>query len=287
MDEKKSIKVSLGTVICIFIIFILIIVICGMYFYYNNKNNTVVSNDKENNVVENIVSNGKENNLSSEKIMEKQSIKIDDSKELIYDANYSYKNFSNESYYSQNMGKTYSLKDINLPYININSEDASKANKEIKTLFEELAKFFEEEYTNTKTWYNIASYKTYTKGNLLSILITVETGGTDVEQYKYYAYNFNLDTSKLYSYEETYKLAGFNPNNIDGKVEEAIKKSERITSFNENIASYIEKSIKNYNNSVKDKSIKYFIDGNNELNVIVKIEIPVGREEFDTIIKVK
>ena len=39
---------------------------------------------------------------------------------------------------------------------------------------QELAENFEQEYKNTKTWYNIASYKTYTKGNLLSILITVE-----------------------------------------------------------------------------------------------------------------
>ena len=53
------------------------------------------------------------------------------------------------------------------------------------------------------------------------------------------------------------------------------------------MTTYIEKSIKNYTNSVKDKSIKYFIAGNNELNIIVKIEVPVGREEFDTIIKVK
>lgn len=48
MEEKNSVKVSLGTAICIFIIFILIIVICGMYFYYNNKNTTIVSNEKEN-----------------------------------------------------------------------------------------------------------------------------------------------------------------------------------------------------------------------------------------------
>ena len=138
-----------------------------------------------------------------------------------------------------------------------------------------------------KTWYNIASYKTYIKDNLLSILIMVESGGTDVEQYKYYTYNFNLDTLKEYSYEEAYKLAGFNSSNIDAMVEEAIKKSERITQFEEDITTYIEKSINNYINSVEDKSIKYFIDENNELNVIVKIELPIGRGEFDTIIKIK
>lgn len=287
MDEKKSIKVSLGTVICIFIIILLIIALVGMYFYYNNKNSVdknVISTKAENSIN---TDENSSNKIASNESTEKQSIKIDDSKDLVYDANYSYKNFSNESYYSQNMNKTYSLKDINVPYINIKSEEVSNANKEIKALFEDLAKFFEQEYNDTKTWYNIASYKTYIKGNLLSVVITVEAGGTDVEQYKYYTYNFNLDTLKPYSYEEAYKLAGFNSNNIDTKVEDAIKECDRIAEFKEDITTYTEKSIKNYTNSVKDKSIKYFIDENNGLNVIVKIELPVGIGEFDTIIKVK
>lgn len=271
MEEKKTIKVSLGTAICIFIILLLLISIVIMC--YSNKNKDVSDEDKT--------------SVSSKNLTKKSNIKIDDNRDLIYDANYLYKNFSDESYYSENMEREYSLKDINLPYININSEDANKANKEIEKLFEKLAEFFEQEYKDTKTWYNVASYKTYTKGNLLSILITVESGGTDVEQYKYYTYNFNLSTLKMYSYEEIYKLAGFTSNNIDEKVEEAIKKSERITEFKEDITTYIEKSIKNYTNSVKDQSIQYFIDENNELNVIVKIELPVGVREFDTIIKVK
>ena len=271
VKEKKTIKVSLGTAICIFMIFLLLISIIIMY--YSNKNKAASDEDKT--------------SVSSKNVTEKSNIKIDDNRDLIYDANYLYKDFSDESYYSENMNKSYSLKDINLPYININSEDANNANKEIKTLFEELAENFEQEYKDTKTWYNIASYKTYTKGNLLSILITVESGGTDVEQYKYYTYNFNLDTLKLYSYEEVYKLAGFNSNNINDKVEDAIKKSEKFTKFKEDMTTYIEKSIKNYTNSVKDNSIKYFISVNNELNIILKIEVPVGREEFDTIIKVK
>ena len=155
MEEKKTIKVSLGTAICIFIILLLLISIVIMC--YSNKNKDVSDEDKT--------------SVSSKNLTKKSNIKIYDNRDLIYDANYLYKNFSDESYYSENMNKSYSLKDINLPYININSEDANNANKEIKTLFEELAENFEQEYKNTKTWYNIASYKTYTKGNLLSILI--------------------------------------------------------------------------------------------------------------------
>lgn len=60
MKEKKSIKVSLGTVVCICIIFVLIIIIGGMYFYYNlnpnklsNKtyNDTMINVNNSNNLV--------------------------------------------------------------------------------------------------------------------------------------------------------------------------------------------------------------------------------------------
>ncbi len=37
MEEKKELKVSLGTVVSIFIILVLIVALAGMYFYYNNK----------------------------------------------------------------------------------------------------------------------------------------------------------------------------------------------------------------------------------------------------------
>lgn len=194
MEEKKTIKVSLGTAICIFIILLLLISIVIMC--YSNKNKDVSDEDKT--------------SVSSKNLTKKSNIKIDDNRDLIYDANYLYKNFSDESYYSENMNKSYSLKDINLPYININSEDANNANKEIKTLFEELAENFEQEYKNTKTWYNIASYKTYTKGNLLSILITVESGGTDVEQYKYYAKGDGEFWHKLKVFIREYKIRQIN-----------------------------------------------------------------------------
>lgn len=43
MDEKKSIKVSLGTTICVFIIFFLIIAIVAMYYFGFIKNNEKIS----------------------------------------------------------------------------------------------------------------------------------------------------------------------------------------------------------------------------------------------------
>lgn len=52
MENKKTIKINLSTVILVFIIFILLFVILGMWYYYNNKkdgsNNIVLPNTKFN-----------------------------------------------------------------------------------------------------------------------------------------------------------------------------------------------------------------------------------------------
>lgn len=56
MEDKKYIKISLGTLICIFIIFILIFIILGMWYYYNNidtNNNTLNNNISNNNMINN------------------------------------------------------------------------------------------------------------------------------------------------------------------------------------------------------------------------------------------
>ncbi len=46
MAEKRSIKVSLGTTVCIFIIILLVIALGGMYYYYNYiANNNETKND--------------------------------------------------------------------------------------------------------------------------------------------------------------------------------------------------------------------------------------------------
>lgn len=66
MEEKKTIKVSLATVICIVIIFILLFVIGGMWYYYNfiqksnnnqNQQNIISTNNIEKNVNNNEIEN--------------------------------------------------------------------------------------------------------------------------------------------------------------------------------------------------------------------------------------
>ncbi|MDO5556150.1 MAG: hypothetical protein Q4G09_05940 [Clostridia bacterium] len=193
------------------------------------------------------------------------------------------------------MDKLYSLKDIVVPYINLNSDDANKVNNEIKELFDEMAQFFEEELTSTQTWYRISSYKYFINDNILSILITTESGGSAVETYEYHTYNFDLKTSKLLDYKSIYNSVGYTSDNIDSKVETAINNYERLKEFANEFydkslqepITFKQKSINNYYDSVANKKIAYFLDSNGKLNVIVRIEMPIGIGEFDTILTIE
>lgn len=77
VEDKKTLKVSLGTVICIFIIFLLIIVIGGIYFYYNFVLDTdESSNDIQNDVTVNTTTG--DNTENSENTLESIYAKYED-----------------------------------------------------------------------------------------------------------------------------------------------------------------------------------------------------------------
>ncbi len=52
----------------------------------------------------------------------------------------------------------------------------------------------------------------------------------------------------------------------------------------DDFSTYQEKSFEKYTESLKTNSINYFLDQSNQLNVIVTLELPIGRGQFDTII---
>lgn len=236
---------------------------------------------------------------------ENEDLKVDADKEIIYDAEYTYQNLEEEKYTSSSTQETYSLKDIKVPVININSSYATKANNEIKEIFNELAKRFKEELDGAQISYGIAGYRYYIDSEILSVEIKTEKGGTSVPVYEYYAYNFNLNNGSQFTYKEAYEFAGFTSSNINEKVENAITETlkERMKGFeqignnnnngnnndleNMDIDTYNKASIQNYRDSVNDESIKYFIDENEKLNVIVDLEIPVDRGTFAVTITIE
>ena len=218
--------------------------------------------------------------------------KVNSSKDWVYDAEYTKKVTADS--YSTNY-KTYYAKDITVPYININSIYANSSNNDIKKIFDDAIKTYNTGVSNKKEYVDECGYKKYINNNSLSVLLTYGVGSTDAVHPKYYTYNIDLKTGNQLSYEEIYKIAGFNSSTITSKVETAITKimKEKMSSFSTDnyptgttFDTYNNESINNYKSSINNNTLEYFLSDNSKLNVIVKLSIPVGTGEFDTIVTI-
>ena len=225
------------------------------------------------------------NEKNNEVIIENEQQEVVD---WVYDANYE-KDITVDSYETE-FGEVYNAKDIIVPFINIDSEDAVEANDEIKQIFDSAINNFNSGVSDKMTYVDECSYKEYINNNKLSVVVTYGVGATDVVHPEYYTYNFDLENGNEFSYEEAYAYAGLDSTNIDDNVKNAIryKMKEKFGSalVGEDFENYTNRSIENYENSLKDNTIKYFINEKGNLNIIVTLEAPVGRETFDTIVEV-
>lgn len=266
MENKK------GLIIAVVILGILVVGLGGYVIYSNiqkNKTNDTVTTDNEQTNDEN-----------------KESLsKLEASKDWIYDATYE-KNVTSDSY--STYYDTYYAKNIVVPYINIDSTDATKANTEIKTVFDKAISSYNEGVKDKTTYVDQCNYKKYTDDSNASVVLTLGIGGTDVVHPVYYTYNLSLKTGKALTYAEVYELAGLTSSNVEAKVTSAITTAvkDKMKQLDEDSASYVTKSVNNYKASVTNNTVKYFVDENKKLNVIVTLSIPVGTESFDTIITV-
>lgn len=204
--------------------------------------------------------------------------KLDENKAWIYDADYKLST-DKESYCgydTQDCNKLIKANELIVPYINIESSDAKKVNQEIYKLYEELIDKFNKNL-DLEIYFTTVKYQTYYNNDIVSVVITTESAGTGVPQYDYYTYNFNLKDGSLLSYEDIYKSIGHNKDNINNRVEQIIKNTMEDLLGNydggypdgTSYESHVSDSINNYNNSVTNKEIKYYIDKNNKLNILV------------------
>lgn len=237
-----------------------------------------------------------EDNGSSSNIV--NSIKIDSTKDYVYDSDYKIETKKDSYSIGNNVFKS---SDIVVPYVNINSSDAKKVNNELYNLYSNL---IEKYNINSESGvsYNTVDYKVYKNSNVLSIVIITTTGGTDVPINNYYTYSFNTNNGKLLSFSDAYIFVGFSDTNIDEKVKSSITlvmsdKLKGMKTYNvdtgdgsyypegTNFDTYNNESFDNYKSSINN-NIKFYIE-NNKLNVVVTLSIPAGRGNFDTIITVE
>lgn len=273
MNNQKK---NTGLYVLIAILCVMVLALGGYIVYDKIQNNKTTATDTTNNA---------SNSTNTNSLVSK----LDDNKDWVYDAEYT-KNVTADSY--STYYETYYAKDIVVPYINVNSSYSNTANSEIKKVFDAAIKSYNDGVSDKMTFVDECGYKKYVIDNSLSVVLTYGVGATDVVHPKYYTYNIDLKTGNQLSYEEVYNIAGLNSSNIDSKVENAITKimQDKLKNLNypdgTNFNTYNNESISNYKKSINDHTLKYFLSDNGKLNIVVKLSIPAGSGEFDTIITV-
>ena len=174
MEEKKYIKISVGTFICIIII-ILLLILLGITYYFgfikkdqNNQSNNI---EQSTNIVNtnNVTNTEKAENTIGNETTENKTKKInklDESKDIVY------------TLYSKNDNA------INVPYINIDSPDVKRINDEIEDYYKPRIDGDPMEFGYP---HNV-KYYSYINDNILSLVIEVITDN-GINEYKVY----NLD----------------------------------------------------------------------------------------------
>lgn len=248
MKEKGSVKVNLGVVICIIIIFILLAV-CGAMYYFGfiekgkvaeniNKRETQGTQNIE---IVNEIKNTTVENKEADKptTTEKNSEKIDEGKDWVYSENKKY-------------GK--------VPQINVNSETAKIFNEEINNEYNELEKYKREGSDGTY------EYEEYINGDYISIVVKIG-GANDSAQYS--IYNINKKTGNSVSNLELINSRGMSKTEYLEKMKKASDKKynefkSRATTTDDRM---LGETVNEINNSI-DTPI--FLDKDGKIDAIIR-----------------
>ena len=262
---KKSKK---GLVVTLILIIIALLGVLG-YFAYDkfiahNDNKESKETDKKD----------KKDDKKDDK--KEESIKIDEEKDYVYDAEYD-KGDAPESYGNETY--TYYLKDIVVPFINIKTEGATKANEEIKSIFDELMAVYNEGASGGNGYVKYSEYKYFINGDILSIVFKTGTGATSVVHPYYHTYNFDLKTGEKISAHIGYQLSNMDSETIRTKAQEQIENIMKSTNYafpesgEWSYAATLERSMQAYDDSISSGTIEFYFDENNKLNLQVVVSM--------------
>lgn len=209
---------------------------------------------------------------------EEDTIKIDESRDYVYNAEYDTGN-APESYVIGD--NTYYLSSIVVPFINIDSEAATKANENIKGIFDELLASYNDGANGGNGYVKYCEYDFYINDNILSIVFKTGTGATDVVFPYYHTYNFDLNTGEKLIYKNAFALAGFSSDTLLDKVKEQIGEHMKAYSYPAkdgewSFDSCYNQSINLYNTAVEENAVEFYFDDNNKLNIQAVVYLPGG-----------
>ena len=201
-----------------------------------------------------------ENNFS-------ETLKKEESKELIYTA--VRKNEQKTNVYDVN---------VNIPQININNTNVEKINKEINDVFYKKMNSILENNNDNKSVYTV-SYKAYINNNILSLIINANLKeGVNSQRLIIKTYNYNLSSNQLLDINQVVDYRGLNKNNVQTRIKEKIKESEKKSVNYQNLG--YNKYLRNSNDEMyKLENTKTFFLGEGKALYIL---YPYGNSNYTT-----
>lgn len=122
---------------------------------------------------------------------------------------------------NENKVNDYEIK-VNIPYININTEDADKFNEQIKDIFEKKAK--DVLNTNNKNIIYTVDYSAYVSNNILSLVVrSTLKEGTNPQRDIVQTYNYDLANNKKCTIDDMLELKGITKKDASQKIRDEIK----------------------------------------------------------------
>lgn len=288
---KKKLKVSL-------IVVFLIIFLVGGVLVLKGKDKTEKNDHKPiKQKTEDKVTINRDDQLEAD------TIKEDESKDYVYDANYKYdssykvKEYKSLDQIDQPNQLLRGKGTIAAPYVNINTTDGKKVNKEIKKVYIATLKDIEkimkcEKKDPTKpcggTYFN---YITYQNNDYLTVIVITSKGIEEQSPTLYYGYVFDLKTGKLLSTNDIASIKELTLDQLEEKTKKAIDKftKEQDKLFGSNTyTKELSKTYKELHSSINDQGyvsndndgIIYFLDKKNKLKVIVNINVDLEVEKY-------
>lgn len=284
MEERRN-SITISGVLVGLIIGI--VLLSGIYIFINKDS---IFGSKNNS---NETSNGVNSNSQT------VSIKEDDTKDYVYDAEYNNHNMpngyvkgkasnnskriSNDIFNSieVNPSDPQSFDDMKVPYINI--KGAQAINKMIEHNYLDYVQEFVYYTSNSDEplpTRSVLTYYTYTSDDVLSIIIAYGQAQTTPISVNYSIFNYDLKTGKLLSNDELIQNLGFI--NIDEQVKNQLSgfiendwlsdsRHERVFNFGSGEIDIVEYNVNAYLNNSKDRLM--YVDSDGNLNVIVFLEL--------------
>lgn len=212
-------------------------------------------------------------NVIEEKIDSVKVAKVDNTKSYIFRKE---QKEIKEVYYDDNVFED----KINLPFVNINSEDATKVNTELKNRYDEATNSLVKDNDSGFSFTSMDYESKIISGKYASLMVLqmpVYVPGGDFEEY-YSIYNFDLENGKLLSKKEIIDRFNLTEEMLEQKLKDDL--IERYVEYGDSeyefgtLEQYLQNSKYNFEN------IEIYIAGENRFDVY--LEFPVGPEGIRT-----